>query len=55
MPKVKQHIVANLGMGKEVCITKNVPEHKGSYARSVTNCIFHFLFKAANGSLKNIQ
>ena len=41
MPKVEKHIVANFGVGKEVSVTKNVPENERRDARSVTHCIFH--------------
>ena len=41
MPEVKENIIPNFGMGKEVSVTKNVPENERRDARSVTHCIFH--------------
>ena len=41
LPKVKENIIPNFGMSKEVCVTKNVPENERRDARSVTHCILH--------------
>ena len=41
LPKVEKNIIPNFGVGKEVSVTKNVPENERRDARSVTNCILH--------------